>query len=87
MRGRFRAQVAPQAVDPVNSPESFQPVRVNAQELLEEAIETTRIHSVAGMLEDNRDLVGTRAFRSTDPSSRSCGRLPPPRTPPRSANG
>jgi hypothetical protein len=28
---------------------------------LEEAIETTRIHSVAGVLEDSRGLVGTRA--------------------------
>jgi magnesium chelatase family protein len=31
---------------------------------LEEAIETTRIHSVAGMLDDARGLVGTRPFRS-----------------------
>ncbi len=31
---------------------------------LEEAIETTRIHSVAGMLDDSRGLVGTRPFRS-----------------------
>jgi magnesium chelatase family protein len=31
---------------------------------LDEAIETTRIHSVAGTLEDNRGLVGTRPFRS-----------------------
>ncbi len=31
---------------------------------LEEAIETTRIHSVAGVLEENRGLVGTRPFRS-----------------------
>ena len=31
---------------------------------LEEAIETTRIHSVAGMLEGPRGLVGTRPFRS-----------------------
>src|SRR5258708_11304128 len=31
---------------------------------LEEAIETTRIHSVAGVLEDGRGLVGTRPFRS-----------------------
>jgi magnesium chelatase family protein len=31
---------------------------------LEEAIETTRIHSVAGVLEDRRGLVGTRPFRS-----------------------
>jgi magnesium chelatase family protein len=37
---------------------------------LEEAIETTRIHSVAGTLEDNRGLVGTRPFRShTTPSA------------------
>jgi magnesium chelatase family protein len=31
---------------------------------LDEAIETTRIHSVAGMLDDARGLVGTRPFRS-----------------------
>jgi len=31
---------------------------------LEEAIETTRIHSVAGTLEDSRGLVGARPFRS-----------------------
>src|SRR5580658_7330723 len=31
---------------------------------LEEAISTTRIHSVAGLLEDSRGLVGTRPFRS-----------------------
>jgi magnesium chelatase family protein len=31
---------------------------------LEEAIETTRIHSVAGALEDTRGLVGTRPFRA-----------------------
>src|ERR1700740_281258 len=31
---------------------------------LEEAIETTRIHSVAGILEDKRGLIGTRPFRS-----------------------
>jgi magnesium chelatase family protein len=31
---------------------------------LEEAIETTRIHSVAGTLDDSRGLVGTRPFRS-----------------------
>jgi len=113
----------PQAVDLVNSPESFQPVRVDAHQLLseaaqyavdlrdvhgqqaakralevacagghnilfigppgagktmlakriptilppmslDEAIETTRIHSVAGVLEDARGLVGTRPFRS-----------------------
>src|SRR5258708_26049061 len=31
---------------------------------LEEAIETTRIHSVAGVLEDSRGVVGTRPYRS-----------------------
>jgi len=31
---------------------------------LEEAIETTRIHSVAGVLEDSRGLVDTRLYRS-----------------------
>jgi magnesium chelatase family protein len=31
---------------------------------LEEAIETTHIHSVAGVLEDSRGLVGTRPYRS-----------------------
>jgi magnesium chelatase family protein len=31
---------------------------------LEEAVETTRIHSVAGVLEDARGLVGTRPFRA-----------------------
>ena len=31
---------------------------------LEEAIETTRIHSVAGVLENGKGLVGTRPFRS-----------------------
>jgi magnesium chelatase family protein len=31
---------------------------------LEEAIETTRIHSVAGLLDNSRGLVGTRPFRS-----------------------
>jgi len=31
---------------------------------LEEAIETTRIHSVAGLLSDSQGLVGTRPFRS-----------------------
>jgi magnesium chelatase family protein len=119
----FGLKSLPQAVDLVNSPESFQPVRVDARQLLseaaqyavdlrdvhgqqaakralevacagghnilfigppgagktmlakriptilppmslEEAIETTRIHSVAGVLEDSRGLVGTRPFRS-----------------------
>src|SRR5215469_13240411 len=119
----FALKSLPQAVDLVNAPESFQPVRVDAQLLLseaaqyavdlrdvhgqqaakralevacagghnilfigppgagktmlakriptilppmslEEAIETTRIHSVAGALEDARGLVGTRPFRS-----------------------
>jgi magnesium chelatase family protein len=31
---------------------------------LEEAIETTRIHSVASVLEDSRGLVGTQLYRS-----------------------
>lgn len=31
---------------------------------LDEAIETTRIHSVAGLLDDSRGLIGTRPFRS-----------------------
>ncbi|MGH9775751.1 MAG: YifB family Mg chelatase-like AAA ATPase [Candidatus Acidiferrales bacterium] len=31
---------------------------------IEEAIETTRIHSVAGTLEDSRGLLGTRPYRS-----------------------
>jgi magnesium chelatase family protein len=113
----------PQAVDLINAPESFQPVHVDAHEMLaeaaqyavdlrdvrgqqaakralevacagshnilfigppgagktmlakriptilppmslEEAIETTRVHSVAGLLEDARGLLGTRPFRS-----------------------
>ena len=119
----FALKSLPQAVNLVNSPESFQPVRVDARQLLneaaqyavdlrdvhgqhsakralevacagghnilfigppgagktmlakriptilppmslEEAIETTRIHSVAGVLEDRRGLVGARPFRS-----------------------
>jgi magnesium chelatase family protein len=113
----------PQAVDLVNSPESFQCVKVDAKQMLseaaqyavdlrdvhgqqaakralevacagghnilfigppgagktmlakriptilppmslEEAIETTRIHSVAGTLENSQGLIGTRPFRS-----------------------
>src|SRR6202049_4428076 len=108
----FAVRNLPQAVDLVNVPESFAPVRVDANTLLadaaqyavdmrdvrgqqdakralevacagagktmlakriptilppmslEEAIETTRIHSVAGLLDDSRGLVGTRPFRS-----------------------
>lgn len=119
----FALRSLPQAVDLINSPESFAPVRVDAKAMLaeasqysvdlhdvrgqqaakralevacagshnilfigppgagktmlakriptilppmslEEAIETTRIHSVAGILEDSRGLVGTRPFRS-----------------------
>src|SRR5690349_13309190 len=119
----FAVKSLPQTVDLVNSPESFQPVKVDAGQMLseaaqygvdlrdvhgqqaakralevacagghnilfigppgagktmlakriptilppmslEEAIETTRIHSVAGTLEDSRGLVGTRPFRS-----------------------
>jgi magnesium chelatase family protein len=91
----FAVRTLPQAVDLINAPESFAPVRVNARTMLadaaqypvdmrdvrgqqaakriptilppmslEEAIETTRIHSVAGLLDDSRGLVGTRPFRS-----------------------
>src|SRR6202162_1134097 len=119
----FALKSLPQAVDLVNSPESFQPVHVDARLLLneaaqysvdlrdvhgqqaakralevacagghnilfigppgagktmlakrlptilppmslEEAIETTRIHSVAGTLEGAQGLIGTRPFRS-----------------------
>src|SRR5271163_4099634 len=119
----FAVKSLPQAVDLVNSPESFTPVKVDARQMLseasqygvdlrdvhgqqaakralevscagghnilfigppgagktmlakriptilppmslEEAIETTRIHSVAGTLESTQGLVGTRPFRS-----------------------
>ena len=39
---------------------------------LEEAIETTRIHSVAGMLEEPRGLVGTRPFRFPSSHHQRC---------------
>ncbi|HEX3372053.1 MAG TPA: YifB family Mg chelatase-like AAA ATPase, partial [Candidatus Acidoferrales bacterium] len=119
----FGVKSLPQAVDMINVPESFRPVKVDTRQMLadaslysvdmrdvrgqmaakramevacagshnilligppgagktmlakriptvlppmslEEAIETTRIHSVAGLLDDARGLVGTRPFRS-----------------------
>jgi magnesium chelatase family protein len=119
----FGVKSLPQAVDLVNSPESFTPVKVDAHQLLneaaqynvdlrdvhgqqaakralevacagghnilfigppgagktmlakriptilppmtlDEAIETTRIHSVAGVLENGQGLIGTRPYRS-----------------------
>ncbi len=119
----FAVKSLPHAVDLVNSPESFTPVKVDAKQMLseaaqygvdmrdvhgqqaakralevscagghnilfigppgagktmlakriptilppmtlEEAIETTSIHSVAGTLDDNLGLVGTRPYRS-----------------------
>ena len=40
---------------------------------LEEAIETTHIHSVAGTLDDNRGLVGTRPYRSPHHTTSGAG--------------
>jgi magnesium chelatase family protein len=119
----FAVSTLPQAIDLINAPESFSPVRIDARTMLadaaqyavdmrdvrgqqaakralevacagghniifigppgagktmlakriptilppmslEESIETTRIHSVAGLLDNSRGLVGTRPFRS-----------------------
>ena len=139
----FGVKSLPQAVDLVNSPESFTPVKVDAHQLLneaaqyavdlrdvhgqqaakralevacagghnilfigppgagktmlakriptilppmtlEEAIETTRIHSVAGVLENGQGLIGTRPYRSPHHTISDAGpdrrrRRPPPR--------
>src|SRR6267378_3032297 len=66
----FGLKSLPQAVDLVNSPETGKTMlakripTILPPMSLDEAIETTRIHSVAGVLEDTRGLVGTRPFRS-----------------------
>ena len=128
----FAVKSLPQAIDLINSPESFHPIRVDARLMLseaaqysvdmravhgqqaakralevscagghnilfigppgagktmlakriptilppmslDEAIETTRIHSVAGVLEDSRGLVGTRPYRSPHHTIRDAG--------------
>src|SRR5258707_3717873 len=138
----FALKSLPQAVDLVNSPESFSPVKVDAQQMLseaaqysvdlrdvhgqqaakralevacagghnilfigppgagktmlakriptilpamslDEAIETTRIHSVAGILEKATGLLGTRPVRSphhtiSDAGFIGWGAVPPP---------